>query len=292
MSSGEVERWRGLFWVAISYLAALGVGVAVGALTPGDGLWKACVADLAATLTIFVFSFAFQNSSFYDPYWSVVPPVIAAAWILGQPDGDRTRQLLLIAALTFWGARLTGNWARGWTGLHHIDWRYVDIEKKTGWLFWPASFLGLHLFPTVIVLLALVPAWEAIRSPTPAHTLDWIAAGVVVAGTLLEGISDNQLHRFKARNPPPDAYIDEGLWRWSRHPNYLGEVLVWWGVWLFAVAAHPVNVRTALGALAITAMMRFVSVPLMEQRMLERRPAYAEKMRTTSMLLLWPRLRG
>ena len=50
---------------------------------------------------------------------------------------------------------------------------------------------------------------------------------MVVAGTLLEGISDNQLHRFKARNPPPDAYIDEGLWRWSRHPNYLGEMMIY-----------------------------------------------------------------
>lgn len=288
--NAEAERWRGLFWVVTSYLVALGVGVAVAALVPGSGLWRAAWADLAATLVIFIFSFAFQNSSFYDPYWSVVPPVIAAGWALTDGGaGDRARQLALIACFTFWGARLTGNWARGWTGLHHVDWRYVDIQKQTGFLFWPVSFAGLHLFPTVMVFLGMWPAWEAARSATPFGGLDWVALSLAVGATLLEGVSDNQLHAFRARNPPPDAWIDEGLWRWSRHPNYLGEILFWWGIWLFAVAADPIHVRTVVGALAMTAMFRFVSVPLMEQRMLAKRPGYAEKIKSTSMLLLLPR---
>lgn len=286
----EAERWRGLFWVLASYVVALGIGAAVAEIVPMSGLWRAVWADVAGTLTVFVFSFAFQNTSFYDPYWSVTPPALAAGWMLSDGlAGDRSRQLMMIACLTFWGARLTGNWARGWGGLGHVDWRYADIQRKTGILFWPISLVGLHLFPTVIVLLTMWPAWEALRSPTPFNTLDLLAATVTIGATLLEGVADNQLHAFRARGG--EGYIDEGLWRWSRHPNYLGEILFWWGIWLFAVAADPIHVRTAAGALALTAMFRFISVPLMERRLLERRPSYADKIRSTSALLFLPRWR-
>jgi steroid 5-alpha reductase family enzyme len=289
-SSADATFWRGLSWVILSYLFAFAVGVATASVVPGDPLWKAWWGDVAATCVVFIFSFAFSNSSFYDPYWSVVPVFVAGGWVIADgSSGDRVRQALLIGAFALWGARLTANWLRTWSGLHHEDWRYIDLKQKTGIFYWLVSLTGIHLFPTLLVFLGLWPAYEAIRSPTPLGWMDYVALVCAVAATVLEHVADNQMHAFKARGPAADQTIDEGLWRWSRHPNYLGEILFWWSIWLFALAADVRNAETVVGALAMTALFRFISIPMMEQRNLAKRPSYAETMRTTSMLLFWPR---
>jgi len=292
-SSAEATFWRGLTWVTLSYLLAFAVGVAVAAILPGSGIERAWWGDFAATLVVFVFSFAFSNSSFYDPYWSVAPLFIAGGWIVSEGvGGNRTRQVLVVAVLALWGARLTANWMRTWTGLHHEDWRYVDLKRKSGVFYWLVSFAGIHMFPTVLVFLGMIPAWYAITSPTPLNGLDAAAFVVAVVATIIEAMADNQMHAFKATNPPPEAYIDEGLWHWSRHPNYFGEISLWWGIWMFALAASWSNATTVLGALAMTGLFRFISIPMMEERVLAKRPGYAQQIATTSMIVPLPKRRA
>lgn len=289
-SSAEATFWRGLTWVTLSYLLAFAIGVAVAATFPGSGIERAWWGDFAATLVVFIFSFAFSNSSFYDPYWSVVPVFIAGGWIVSEgAGGSRARQVLVVAVLALWGARLTANWMRTWTGLHHEDWRYIDLKRKTGIFYWAVSLAGIHMFPTVLVFLGMIPAWYAITSPTPLNALDGAAFVVAVVATIIEAVADNQMHAFKATNPPPEAYIDEGLWHWSRHPNYFGEISLWWGVWMFALAASWGNATTVLGALAMTGLFRFISIPMMEARVLAKRPGYAEQIATTSMIVPMPK---
>jgi steroid 5-alpha reductase family enzyme len=96
-------------------------------------------------------------------------------------------------------------------------------------------------------------------------------------------VADLQLRRFAA----PGRIVDRGLWRWSRHPNYLGEVGFWWGLWLFGLAAAPGWWWTVVGPLVMVALFVFVSVPLMDDRSLARRPGYAEHMRRVPALLPW-----
>ena len=86
-----------------------------------------------------------------------------------------------------------------------------------------------------------------------------------------------------------DEILSSGVWSWSRHPNYLGEMGFWWGLWLFAMAASPSHWWTAIGPLTITLMFRTISLPMIEKRMLERRPRYAELIERSSMVI--PRLR-
>ena len=139
-------RTRGLVYVTLVYALALTVAAFVARIYPT--LWGLALADLAATVVVFAASARANNSSVYDPYWSVIPIAIAA-WF--ARDGEvAPRGWVVLIAVVAWGGRLTFNWARGWGGLGEEDWRYVDIRQKTGRSYWAASFLGIHLFPSVL----------------------------------------------------------------------------------------------------------------------------------------------
>lgn len=288
---GAEDRARAFLWITVAYLAALAVALVAG-IAFGDRhpIVVALAADVAATLVIFAFSFAFGNSSFYDAYWSVVPPLVAI-WFALAPGGVAVfdRQLLVIALVTLWAVRLTWNWARGWTGLDHEDWRYVDFQRKTGRLYWLVSFTGIHFFPTIIVFAGLLPLWLALHDGMERlNGLDLLAAIVTLAGIALELFADNALRRFRLSNPPPGAICETGLWAWSRNPNYLGEMLFWIGLALFSAAAAGFVWWAWIGAAAMVAMFLGTSIPMKEARMLERRPAYAERQRRVSLLIPRP----
>jgi steroid 5-alpha reductase family enzyme len=283
---------RAFTWVAVAYAAAGVVALAVGIALQGEHpILVAGAADLAATVAVFAFSVAFRNSSFYDAYWSVAPIPIALYWWLSAPDasGAVARRLLLVVLVVAWGVRLTANWARGWRGLAHQDWRYVDIRERTGRAFWPVSFLGIHLFPTVVVFLGCLPLYAALAEPDrPLGALDLSAALVTGVAIWLEATADRQLRRFKTSPHPAGEFLRSGVWAWCRHPNYLGEILFWWGLFGFSLAAGAFSWWTPVGAIVITLMFLGVSLPMMEARMRERRPGYAAYAERTSMLLPRP----
>jgi steroid 5-alpha reductase family enzyme len=123
------------------------------------------------------------------------------------------------------------------------------------------------------------------RLDRPFGPLD-VAAVVVTGGAILtEAVADLQLHRF-ARDPANRGRIlDTGLWKYSRHPNYLGEISFWWGLWLFGLAAAPDWWWSVAGPSVMVLLFAFVSVPMMDRRSAARRPAYAEHMRAVPALL-------
>jgi steroid 5-alpha reductase family enzyme len=276
--------------VVVAYAVALAVALVAGAAAPASHpLAVALVADLAATLVIFGWSVAYRNSSFYDAYWSVAPIPIAIYWIAASSGAVGARQALVLLLVSAWGVRLTWNWARGWHGLAHEDWRYVDIQRKTGRAYWLVSFVGIHVMPTFWVFGGMLGAWAALCEPgRPLGPLDALA-GLVTAGAIaLEAGADAELHRYRASSPPSGDFLRSGLWAWSRHPNYLGEMGFWWGLWLFGVAAAPQHAWTIAGPLAIVLMFRFVSLPMIETRMRERRPGFADWAARSSLVIPRP----
>lgn len=284
---------RARLCVLAAYAAALLVALLVGQRVPVQHpIAVALCADLAGTVAVFAFSLAFRNSSFYDPYWSVAPLPIALYWA-ARPElvgVNPIRLVVVIALIGLWGARLTWNWLRGWQGLGHQDWRYVDLAQKTGAAYWLVSFAGLHVAPTLWVFVGLLPVYVATAAGRePFGLLDLAAFALTFGSIWIEARADKQLKRFRDSAPAADAFLKSGLWARSRHPNYLGEMGFWWGLWLFGLAADPSWWWTAVGPLAITLMFHFVSLPMIEQRMLERRPGYAEWVQHSSRVL--PRLR-
>ena len=269
---------------------ALITGIVVG---PAHPIAIAAWADVAATAAVFAFSAAHRNSSFYDPYWSAVPIAIVLFWALvpDSPDVNAPRVLLVFGFVALWGCRLTFNWVRGWQGLQHEDWRYVRLQEQTGRAYWLVSFSGIHMMPTIWVFLGLLPVYAAVAVGTkPLGALDLLAALVTAAAIAIEARADQELRRFRtAPGRQPGDILASGLWARSRHPNYLGEISFWWGLYLFGLAAAPDWWWTIVGPASITLMFRFVSLPMLETRMLERRPDFAQHQKRTSMVIPWPR---
>jgi steroid 5-alpha reductase family enzyme len=274
----------------LAYGCALAVAALVVGVVPGlSPLWSVAIADVAATVVIFVFSTVFRNSSFYDPYWSVAPIFIAVYWAL-VPVADQippVRVALVLAVVVIWGVRLTYNWASHWGGLGHEDWRYTDFRRKTGALYPLVDLFGIHLFPTVQVFLGLLPVYAAVSlGNAPLSALDFVGFGVALGATAIEGIADAQLHAFAATKKPGEI-MNRGLWAYSRHPNYFGEIGFWWGLSLIGAAALPGALWVYAGAAAITVMFAFVSIPMIDARSKERRPGYEEHMKKVSAIVPW-----
>ncbi|GAC70251.1 DUF1295 domain-containing protein [Gordonia soli] len=265
-------------WVGIAYLVALAVAAAWlwwGPTT--DRLWlDALIADIIGTLVIFAFSRAFGNSSFYDAYWSVVPPLLLIYWwAAGDVGIDAVHCWLVAAVVGVWAVRLTANWAISFPGLHHEDWRYPLLRGRAGRAEVVADLGGIHLVPTLQVFLGMLPVYVAVtHDSVELAWLAGIAAAVGFSAVALEYVADAQLRAF-SRDRRPGQVMDHGLWSWSRHPNYFGEFAFWCALALFGVATVPGDAWWLfIGAVAMLAMFLGASIPMMEDRSLERRPDY------------------
>lgn len=279
-----------------SYILALLAAWGTLRLLPdAHPLVRVAVADVVATVVVFAFSRAFDNSSFYDAYWSIAPMAIAPYLAFGQyeTDGISVRKWLALLVVYAWGARLTSNWLRNWEGLKHEDWRYIVFRKQWGKAYWPLCFLAIHFFPTVCTYLGSLPLFVAMSSERPLGVLDIVGVVVGLSGAIIEGIADEQLRAYTAKKQqaPDEAkggVCEVGLWRWSRHPNYFGECTFWVGLWIIALAADPSRAWwAASGAVLIILMFVFGTIPMAEKRALARRPEFAEYQRKVSVLVPW-----
>lgn len=288
------RRSRGLAALAVAYAAALAAALLVAwALRGRHPILVAAAADAAATAVVFAFSVLHDNSSIYDPYWSVAPIPIALYWAsLADGGGSGLRRAWVLAIVCVWGVRLTANQLARWGGLGDEDFRYVELRARSGRWYWPLSLAGVHLMPTIWVFLGLLAAFPALAGPGRGwNALDAAAVAVAGGAVLLEAVADRQLRSFVRGRRDPAAVLDSGVWALSRHPNYLGEILFWWGLFLSGVAAAPGWAWTVVGPLAITLLFVFVSVPWMDRRMAARHPAWVERLRTVPALVPWPRRR-
>lgn len=260
----KIKRSISYIIIALVYAAASGVGIAVFyAFNKSLSVWLSLlIADVCATAFTFIFSLVFKNASVYDPYWSVQPLVILVCFAIVR--GLSLSGVLLLGVIALWSVRLTANWAYTFKGMEHQDWRYTEIKEKTGVLFPLVSFVGIHLMPTLVVYLCTMPAVYLIIAK-PDFVIDSIAPLMLsIFGIALEAIADTQMHIYKKDRKT--VFIEIGVWKHSRHPNYLGEILMWWGVALFCVAHLPSLWRLIVGAFVNTLLFFFVSIPLADGR--------------------------
>ncbi|BBZ44278.1 DUF1295 domain-containing protein [Mycobacterium parmense] len=271
-----MTKSRSLGLVAFAYLLAIAAAAAWLAWGPATGrLWlDTLAADVVATLVVFAFSRWYRNSSFYDAYWSVVPPLLTWYW-WSRAGTPQLRCWLVAALVLLWSVRLTANWVYGFPGLHHEDWRYPLFRDRAGRWELAVDLFAIHLIPTVQVFAGMLPVYVCVTRPGVG--VGWLTAVAFVVGlaaVAFESVADVQLHRF-VRDRRPGEVMDRGLWRWSRHPNYFGEFGFWFALALFGVAAAPADAWWLFaGAAAMLAMFVGASIPMMERRSLERRPDY------------------
>lgn len=271
------------------YVFAFPVALIVFKLSSGMHLLASTfLADMAATLVVWLAGILFINSSIYDPYWSVAPMAIITYWIITTGTSLSIVSILFLAAIIVWGIRLTLNWAIRWKGLHHQDWRYTMFKKRSPRFWFFTNLIGINLMPTIIVFLALIPAYSGVMQEGKFNFFTAISFIVCMSAVLIEFVSDRQMDLFKKDRSNKNKSIDRGMWRCSRHPNYFGEILFWWGIWLMQMSVAPHIWVTVIGPVSVTLLFVFISIPMMEKHILASKPIYKNYRKQVSMLIPVP----
>jgi steroid 5-alpha reductase family enzyme len=162
------------------------------------------------------------------------------------------------------------------------------LKTQTGKAYWLVSFSGIHLFPTLLVFGGCIPLLSSLGHHAGSIGLiDMVAIILTIVAILIESIADNQLREFRLNNTDKEKVLANGLWAYSRHPNYFGEILFWWGLFVFSLGESIDNWWMGVGALSITLLFFFISVPMIDKRMKERRPAYLAHCKRVPAILFW-----
>jgi len=247
----------------------------------GTVLWISAAAIAIAMIVLWLASLALGDSSIVDIFWGA--GFVLVSWVVFiAADGLEVRRLLLVVLASVWGARLSIYLA--WRNLGKgEDYRYVEMRERWGPSWWWRSLFQVFLLQGLLMWVVSLPL-QAGQVPS-GPDLGWMAlAGSVVwlAGLLFEGIGDLQLARFKADEQNRGRVMDRGLWRYTRHPNYFGDFLVWWGLWLVAAEATGAW-WSAVGPLVMSVLLIRVSgVAMLEKTIAQRRPGYEDYVRRTS----------
>lgn len=271
----------------ITYIVALIAAYATVTVVGSqfNKLITALLADIVATIVVYIFSTGFKNASLYDAYWSVAPPVIAMYWFQHGTYGFF--QLMIIIAIFIWAARLTWNWAKGWSDLHHQDWRYTQLQQQNPKTYWFINLAGIHLFPTLIVFFGMLPVYYAMQADdTVIVEIFWAGFLISIIATAIEYLADEEMRLFK-KTAKPGSNIERGLWKYSRHPNYFGEIMFWVGLWVMQLSFTIQPYYSVAGVVSMILLFVFISIPLMEKKNLKNKTGYASYINRVSMLIPW-----
>ncbi|MCU0699242.1 MAG: DUF1295 domain-containing protein [Myxococcaceae bacterium] len=238
---------------------------------------------LAIMVGLWLLSLRLKDSSIVDLFWGLGFVVIA--WLSMWLHAQSPRGWLVAGLVTLWGVRLSVylTWRNHGRG---EDPRYAAMRAKAGPA-WPLrSLFVVFGFQGLLMWLISMPVQFAIRSLGELSWLDAVATVLVLVGVTFETVGDLQLARFKANPANKGQIITTGLWRYTRHPNYFGDAVTWWGLACFGIAAGAWPTVLSAGVMTFL-LMRVSGVPMLESAM-KHRPGYAEYIARTSPFFPWP----
>lgn len=250
-------------------------------------LFSHYTATLAVTagvfLVLWIVSLRTRNASLVDIWWGPGFALIALLSFALTPEGALSRRQLVLILTTIWGLRLGTHLLVRNTGKDE-DFRYAAMRKAWGHGFAMKSLTRVFLLQAALMWVVSFPVQAAMRSATPATLgfFDWLGILVWTFGLFFETVGDLQLARFKADAANRGRVLDTGLWGWTRHPNYFGDALQWWGVFLTCVA-RPRGWLGIVGPAIMTFLLLRVSgVALLEKSLQRTKPQYADYVARTS----------
>ena len=239
-------------------------------------------ATMVMMVGLWLVSLAIKNASIVDIFWGAGFALIAIV-TFALTDGYAPRKLLITTLAVIWGLRLATHigWRNHGKG---EDFRYQAMRKRSGDRFALVSLYTVFGLQGVLMWVISLPLQFAQLSREPARLtwLDILGSALWVIGLSFEAIGDWQLAKFKADPANKGKVMDRGLWAYTRHPNYFGDALLWWGFFLIALA-NPANWWTVMSPLLMTTLLMKVSgVALLEKTLVKTRPEYREYVQRTS----------
>ena len=246
-------------------------------------LWG-LIAILIAAVATWIVSIVKRDVSIVDGLWAAMFLIAAVTYTYTVEDAE-PRAVIVLVMVALWAVRLSGyiTW-RNWGEEEDFRYQRIRANNQPGFAF--KSLYIVFGLQGVIGWLVSVPLLAAIVSPAAFTGLDYIGIGVWLVGMVFETLGDYQLARFKRDPANRRKVLDGGLWRYTRHPNYFGEAVLWWGFYLMAASAGAW--WTIFAPLLMTYLLVRVSgVALLEKDIAQRRPAYREYIRQTNAFLPW-----
>lgn len=237
---------------------------------------------LAMMFVLWLVSLKVKNASIVDIFWGAGFAAIALV-TFALTDGYKPRKWLIASLVIIWGVRLASyiGWRNAGKG---EDFRYQAMRKRHGDRFAVVSLFTVFALQGVLMWVISLPVQFAQLSREPGHLtwLDFLGAALWAIGLLFEAIGDWQLARFKSDPANKGMVMDRGLWAYTRHPNYFGDALLWWGLFLIALAT-PRGLLTVISPLLMTTLLMKVSgVALLEKTLVKTRPEYRNYVHRTS----------
>lgn len=252
-----------------------------------DVVGSAAIAIVVLMVGVWLLSIVKRDVSIVDIAWGVGFVVVAwMTWAVG--DGLSDRRNLLVAMVTIWGLRLAGHLYLRNRG-EPEDYRYQLIRAKRGPNFTVTSLFWVFGLQGVLMFIVSLPVQLAMTPDDPAVGIIGII-GIVVwgVGFFFETVGDAQLTRFRADPDNAGQVLDWGLWRYTRHPNYFGDCLVWWGLWIVAAETGDAALGI-IGPIVMTfLLLRWSGVAMLERGLHKRKPAYAAYVERTSAFIPRP----
>lgn len=241
---------------------------------------------LVLMVLLWLLSLQIKNASIIDIFWGIGFVMIAWIAFALTPQGYLPRKLLLGVLVTIWGLRLAIHIRIRNLGKPE-DFRYAKWREENGARWWWFSFVQVFLLQGFLMWIIGAPILAAMTSGFPAIVtpLDWLGALLWVLGFLFELIGDAQLMRFKKDSNNHGKLFTGGMWKYTRHPNYFGEAVLWWGYYLVALAAG--RWWTIFSPVIMTYLLTKVSGVAMLERTMKQKPGYGEYIRKTSAFLPW-----
>jgi steroid 5-alpha reductase family enzyme len=242
---------------------------------------------MAMMFAVWLLSLVKRDASIVDVFWGL--GFVVAAWLTFlQADGYLGRKVLISLLTTLWGLRLAlyiliRNWGHG------EDRRYQAWRAQYGARFWWVSLFTVFWLQAVLLwtISLVVQVGELSSEPARFIWLDALGTIVWLFGFGFEAVADWQLYRFKADPENKGKVMNKGLWAYTRHPNYFGESLVWWGLFMITLAT-PGNAWVVISPLLITFLLLKVSgVTLLEKTIVDSRPEYEAYIKSTSSFIPW-----
>jgi steroid 5-alpha reductase family enzyme len=230
---------------------------------------------------LWLYSLVIRDSSIIDTFWGVGFAILAWFYCYAQPEAWTPRNVLLCSLVTIWGLRL---------GLHigirnhgkGEDYRYQQFRQQGGKHYWWVSYLRVFVMQGFLMWIIAAPLLIAQTYRGNLTSLDYLSIAIWLVGFLFEFIGDWQLAHFKQNPQNKGKVMDKGLWKYTRHPNYFGDTLLWWGYFGLSLSAPGAWLYIFSPILMSFLLMQVSGVTLLEKSLVKSKPQYQDYIRKTS----------
>ena len=292
------EKQKGLIIILLSYITSFCFGFFSYLLLNDSNLLKDSeidekyrqiiiifISNAISTIIIWFIGFLIETASVYDPYWSIQTPAIYICLLIKYKNLN-AGNLIYLELILFWAIRLTYNYTKTFHDITYIDWRYKQIRETTGKFYQVVNLLGICLVPTILVYAASIPSFLFVMDDLNIEIIQFIGYIIILISIILEMKADMDLHEFKKFRTDRNEIIRIGLWKYSRHPNYFGEICFWYGVaMVYIFCDFTKNWYYIIGAILINALFLGISIPLAEKNLRKYKVGFDEYKKNTSMLI-------